>query len=45
MSLDFMLAVTFAGFLAIYFQLVFALTANRVGVPRLDFTKGTAEFI
>lgn len=45
MKLDFLLAVTFAGFLATYFHLVFALTADRVGLARLDFTKGTAQLI
>jgi hypothetical protein len=45
MKLDFLLAVTFAGFLATYFHLVFALTADRVGLVRLDFTKGTAKLI
>lgn len=45
MNLDFMLAVAIAGFLATYFHLVFALTADRVGLPRLDFTKGTAQLI
>lgn len=45
MSLDFLLAVVMAGFFATYFHLVFALTADRVGLARLDFAKGTGALI
>lgn len=45
MKLDFLLAVAVSGFLATYFHLVFALIADRVGLVRLDLTKGTAQLI
>jgi len=45
MKLDFLLAVATAGFLATYFHLVFAGTANKVGLARLDLAKGTGMLI
>ena len=45
MKLGFLLAVATAGFLATYFHLVFALTANKVGLARLDLAKGTGMLI
>jgi len=45
MKLDFLLAVAFAGFLATYFHLVFTVTADRIGLPRLDLAKGTGMLI
>jgi hypothetical protein len=45
MELNFLLAAGIAGFLATYFHSVFALTANRVGLPKLDLAKGTGKLI
>lgn len=45
MKLDFLLAVALAGFLATYFHMLFALTADRVGLARLDLAKGTGKLI
>lgn len=45
MKLEFLLAVAVAGFLATYFHLVFAVTADRVGLARLDLAKGTGMLI
>jgi len=45
MKFDFLLAVVTAGFLATYFHVVFALTADRVGLAKLDFAKGTGKLI
>ena len=45
MKLGFLLAVAAAGFLATYFHLVFALTANRVGLAKLDLAKGTGKLL
>jgi len=40
MKLDFILAAAAAGFLATYAHAMFALTADRVGLVKLDFGKG-----
>ncbi len=45
MEFDFLLAVATVGFLATYFHLVFAVTADRVGLARLDLAKGTGMLI
>jgi len=45
MTLDFLLAVALTGFLATYFHLVFALTADRVGLVRLDLAAGTGKLM
>ncbi len=45
MKLDFLLAVATAGFLATYFHMVFALTAGRVGLAKLDLAKGTGKLL
>ena len=45
MKLDFLLVVSGAGFLATYFHMVFALTADRVGMVKLDFGKGLSMLL
>ncbi len=45
MKLDFLLIVSAAGFLATYFHMVFAITADRVGMVKLDFGKGLSMLI
>jgi hypothetical protein len=45
MELNFLLAVATAGFLATYFHLVFALTAGRLGLAKLDLAKGTGKLL
>lgn len=40
MKLEFILAAAAAGFLATYAHAMFALTADRVGMVKLDFGKG-----
>ncbi|MDP7167288.1 MAG: hypothetical protein QF701_05965 [Nitrospinota bacterium] len=44
-KLDFLLLVAAAGFLATYFHMVFALTAGRVGMVKLDFGKGLSMLL
>ena len=45
MELNFLLAVATAGFLATYFHLVFALTAGKIGLAKLDLAKGTGKLL
>lgn len=45
MRLDFFLLVAAAGFLATYFHMVFALTADRVGLVKLDFGKAVSMLL
>ncbi|MBT3351802.1 MAG: hypothetical protein HOC91_05795 [Nitrospinaceae bacterium] len=45
MKLDFMLTVAVAGFLATYCHMAFALTADRVGMVKLDFGKGLSMLL
>ncbi len=43
MSLEFMIQVSFAGFLATFIHMVFAQWADRFGLPRIDLAKDQAE--
>jgi len=43
MTLEFFVLVAFAGILATYVHMLFALWAHRFGLPRLDFCKVLAE--
>ncbi len=42
MGLEFFLLASAAGFLAAYVHMAFSLTADRLGLARLDFPKGLA---
>lgn len=43
MQLDFFILTVWAGILATYVHMVFALLAPRYGLPRLDFARGLAN--
>ncbi len=43
MQLDFFILVVAAGFITTYVHLVLALWAPRIGLPRLDFSRGIAD--
>ncbi len=45
MKLDFLLTVSAAGFLATYLHMAFAITADRVGMVKLDFGKGLSMLL